>query len=342
MEKLKRIFTDLLVGWILFSVIGVLPVKMSCPLPVYMHSFTSGLPDTGYTREYALGRLAEKASVNTGVFDSLHLFNNNNRSQKAYFDYGKNAYCIAAMDGSYVLNEETWESEYYSALTGNVVINVEDYTYMYDSKLIATRRGTKIILPNLIEEDGYGRVSAAAKLLEKQRNEKISPDELAELLCLCSDKGARLIGWYPDSCTAIFEAHAGEVVVCNSLSLEMTVYEGFDYTYTTAVSKEDIIGWSNQRGAVVKRNLTTGYEQTLIKADEVKQLNFTYFNNSLVVGGLYDNHTAFIYYTASNSLKSYPLGDNFTANRFLFGEDTFAVISLDNESSFKHAALKGV
>lgn len=328
---------------------------MAFPLPDFMHTNRSALK-TGYTDENALNYNLNRDIIKEGSFDALDMFSDGNASQNAYYNAETDEYFIG-LNG---YNSETNDDGYYSSASGthrmsasspsedtlysenDLAFRVGKYEYIASPDsiwpLITTKRGTIKQLRDFdtLISDYYGKAAYRVRdILLAASKENFSPEEFATLLKLRMD--GTIKGYFPETATTIIYMN-GEYHVDRDAPIDESGVFGFSrsgiaLTNTHAVSEFEIIGYDKEKKAIVLHNLFS--EESLVLKDSiesVKTLNVNLRHEKPIIGGIIDDHTAFLLNMASGKYTSIDLGDDFFAENFIFSKDGFLITMPVNDS----------
>ena len=368
MKRWLRVIVTLLAGWLLYSMTATVPLSMAFPLPDFMHFGTrlSALPESGYTEDRALRAELDKASVPAGTFDGLNLFASGNAGANAWYDANNHAYriiCHEDAGNTQVIDangaplrqdaagkrytiamdaDDPNASSYPTDFDGWLSLQIGEYEYLL---------GTDYAWPSIAGSNGaYSSVQdwmavlgnpskiypeKVGALLEKQLRENITPRELAALLHLYYR--GDLLGWYPREHTMILKnPDQNEIRVVQTDAGTWQTLENLPYSHILAISHMEIIGYDAQNDCIVLHRFTDGMTATLLTGlDGLKQLNFKLEDDAFVLGGLTDDHTAFIYNCTTGDTNEINLGSDFHAQSLIFGRNGFLVISPEPDGTFR-------
>ncbi len=331
----------LLLGWILFSMTGTISMALSCPLPAAFHTFKSHMPYTGYTDDNILIKNMEEPYVEPGTFDELELFSNGNMVNGAYYDVEESRFYVSGHEEGSWLDETTEEQDtiideealvvpigYYECL-----LQKNEYSPHpaagESPPLIRSKRGSIMYAKNLDRLFGKAdeiQEQNIAEILELQTEEKISLEQFAGLLQMHYNTSNILLGWYPDEHKAVFYPDAKLCRVIETDTMEMRQYEIPEYQYVQAISADELLAYDPNAEAIVRYRFSTGETQVLCSGiEELRSLNHTWRENELILGGLYTEHQAFLYKGNEAKLEEFDLGNDFYADKFVFGKERFLI-----------------
>lgn len=365
-KRLVKVIITVIAGWFLYSMTGTIPMAMAFPLPDFLHTGQTALKESGYTEDNALREKLDKATVKAGTFDKLNLFISGNGQTDCWFDKENNKYRIICTentdnsakvysnDGNMTGNdasekcytyefdaEDSSNGSYVTEYAGWLSLKIGELEYLVGSEYawpgvassedsVAFVQDWKGIFGNADEID----VKKLGKLLERQTNEKITPCELASLIQLYY--AGNLLGWYPEEHTAIVKMYEGnEIRVVQTDEGTWQSYESLPYMDIFAISHMEIIGYDKKADEIILYRFSDDMEATLLSdVSKLEQLNFKLDEDIFVIGGLLNEHTAFVYNCTTNDYSELPLGNDFDAKYLVFGEGGFLVISPEEDGTF--------
>ena len=244
-KKSNPLITTLvfLLGWALFSYIGLIPTFLSIPLPSHYHYQVLKASTTDVQGEFAAA--LNDATVPVGQFDQLNESSKHQARLRAYEDEGGDLHFIpSAKDRPYVLSGEEIAAEWAIPSQMGLRYDVDGKTYRVSARF----HGETTISNKYFQErdvtyfDGAERVvngfepDYLAGLLNRQRTEKLTPHEFAALLE--SRVWGQLIGWFPESGTALI--YDGTQLTNDATTVsELRIYNVSDGTYQVSAVPDD-------------------------------------------------------------------------------------------------------
>lgn len=342
MNTIIKKIVSVFIGWVLFSATGAIPMKMSFPLPSFLHTYQSSLVYCGYTDENVTRQALTDEYVQKGTYNSFQFHKNGNYECESYYDWDTNEFYIPWAKGTYVINAEQGVVECEQILPDTPALTIEKNNYRYIIgrnvyPTIYSRRGSFASLEeewsqNIRVGKSLDAVKVAA-LLEAQETEKIRIGDFATLLQAHLGKGF-ILGWYPEQHCLVGYTEERNLVVVDSLTEKKTTYDSFsDENHVKAISADEIIYYSPSKQALLKQTLSNGDIKVLAEnVKTIKTLNFSYKEEELVLGGLIDEQTSFLCYPERNQYEEFDFGDQVDIQEFVFGKDTFILVDHNSDS----------
>lgn len=289
------------VGYFVFAALGMLPKVLTPPLPYRFQNYESNQVVIGYAFEDRIKFDETHDVIKAGTFDELNLFSNANDDNGTYFDSRKNIYYFSGTDAKgnmllrYDAKKDKWLSNLYNnkLVKGTTIKHGSRYyveSFPGNVEVVFDNKGTKTYLSKVFdgvtEPDDYA-FKTVSELLEKQVKEKISLDEFTELIALYREN--QLIGWYPESHTAIYKMVVDDNVYFVRYNTQTLEYEDFgpysEARYMYCITENEILAYDYDKDQVKCIDLENGKEFVLVSGidDKLISFNFCKYSESGVV-----------------------------------------------------------
>ena len=293
--KVFFLFFYTFVGWFAFSVFGYLPLKFSFPVPVEKQTMNSVFYSTGPSFYNRMSKF-EKKTLPAGTINSLDIFNNNHFDQKGlYYDSSKNEYFYQQQRYllTFQLDKESlskmvdintnYDGGFVSFQNYHILTNVLEGTFIYGTQF---NQHTSWIKPeNLINYRSYYggqshfKYQEITEFLETSEKESISMKELCSILQLVRNR--ILLGWYPESKTAVFLDKNGNQYTLVTYKIgdkEPKSYGPYEFSDTVTLSrydKENCLLYDTGNHKISKLNFVKN-ETTVLREFPEDTVNFSY------------------------------------------------------------------
>lgn len=330
MEKsFKKVVLTILFGWLLYSMTGTIPMSMAIPLPDFMHTNKSAL-STGYTDENALKSNADKEIVKKNTFENFDLFSDCNAMQNAHYDSDKDIFLIDTNAGTWEMEANNpSNSKLYKGTERGLAYRTSKYQYLVraDAKpVIGSKKGSYLTIQNWKIQYSIAQLR---DVLEQQTREKITPKELACLLQFRTN--GILMWWDKDTGIAVLNNDG----YCSQPDGDTVSHPEIVLKCSLMTDADTVVGYDETTKSLVEQKLSTGAKKVLApNIKDVMTINATMRREQPVIGGIIDAHSVFIYDYQTQDINILDLGNDFEANRFIFGDDDFLITAEFEESSF--------
>ena len=354
------------VGWGVFSALGVIPAAISFPLPEQLQSYASPLMITGRTFRNELIRIGSEYSVEPGTFDRLGLFDNGNLKNGCYYHTENSSLYYGLGSRAYQFNQAEKDFEILTKEEYAMILPMDGYEFALSSSEAPALFHKETFYRSDYWRSGFVKYDKASKqtyydneliidrLIDSQ-TEHITPEKLSTLVWLAYT--GRIQYWEPETKTVVFatENADGKLELERYVLTEMVgdrQINSEDYSYTVidlnaydsfaVISGSEYIAYSPQDETVYQVNMETG-ERTALRSGlpDVFNLNYCYTDaGELVIGGyLSDNQVFWDYtqqegfcYVTANAEHIYHMGMH---------QDGVTIIEADNLKPENHGYIFG-
>lgn len=342
-------------GWIILSMLAILPQKMSFPLPEFMQSYNSNLYHTGYTYRNGLLEMREKPLIEPGTFSSLNLNMNNNLQNGVYAptDNSKVYFRCAGQGSSF--DSEAYKSNVVIEEEGGIQVPLDKCSVVLKNDTIPRLYHKGTFLETSYWDNGfytYRPKNEGGKYLDNQKIAELAARSETESISYVDMMGllqytysGLLQGWYPEEQIAVIKRQTTEKqTVIYRYYTEKLVdgeyvnekYGPYDYKLITMASDFEMLAYDADASEVICLNLKTGDKHTLVNnVTSLKSLHFcNEKNGNLIVGGIVSDNYVFVKYV--EGIVPYELEEDFQVSRLVLTDEKFILFSIKDDAKFSY------